>query len=651
MVFETVDTIQDEVDVNLWIGEGNQHFKVVEMEVEHTKFQMPNFAKGVVVPAEDNQNAGESINLSNLDELNGQVAILTAETNFILQREIQRGNPSLIFQGKVANVFATGKGNLISILLFDPSQEAFAYNEEGEKTRNFVNKNVDFSNIEGEISEAFAVDEEAEGLPAADIVETILTDEQFGINFTEGEQFIIGENEDFGQNEFATSYTGTTNEFDETQETSGIDLTTADYIIELKEATTTPTEELTQATNVDIVFQESELTIYNVLEKIAKSTDSKIWFDRHGVFHFGGISPIKHELKYIIETDAGITTPPYQGVKVIGNPTLSTQSEIGIFDSETDLNRRDDERGTFVVEASIGKRTIFGTERERDSTGVTEVETDTITGIENTVVFHDSDDTVVAQPQFEFTDYSLLTQLQVIYTAKAFLEDIIEQSGEGEITVVGFPEIELFDGIKMPNSPVQPMGGSEFGVTKIVHDISSDGFTTRISVGGILSPPPELIGEFEAIDATDFQGFKLPSPTAENEGNEEPPSPEPEGPPQIPSSTIALGLSPILAAITASFKAGSFFNREDADEQIQSAAEGNESGTGNTSAVPQQENFDTEATKNDTQEANVSRIERTRTNLEEGEDNFASSVKEAVIEYVRDLRSGKSVEIEDDENE
>jgi hypothetical protein len=499
MSAEVIETIEDEIDVNLFIGrleDPTAQFDVVEMEVEHTKYNMANYASGVVVPAQDND-GGENITSAQIRALSGQPAFLYARTSIQVGAVQENKDNALIFKGNVANIVATGEGNLISILLFDRSQESFSYSEDGENPKNFINNSIDFSNIEGEISEVFGVREDQQSLPAADIVETILTDPQFGLAFEEGEVFILGEDERFGENEFAPSPFGDGGG----AEGSGVNLYEVDYIIELKDESTVQTDDVLQATNLPVNFQETDITVYNIFSKIREKTAAEFWFDRFGVFHFGAPRPTKHELQFITDTTAGLTTPPYQGVKVISRPTRS--SELADEDDEitvNDLNRRN-RSGAFVVEASIARQDVRETIRRSQG----ETEEGAIVGSEKVVVFHDSDDTVVAKPQFEYVDYSLVTQTQVLNAAKSFLKDIIDQSADGEITVLGFPEVELFDGIKMPDTSVQPMGGSEFSVTKIVHEISSDGFLTRLSVGGVLTPPDELSGEFDTVSLGNFQ--------------------------------------------------------------------------------------------------------------------------------------------------
>jgi hypothetical protein len=590
MSINAIETIEDEVDANLFIGQTTditRQFDVIDMEVEHTTFNKANYASGVVVPAqEDDAGASVSLTSARLRALVGQPAFLYARTSIQVGTPVQNKDNALIFKGRVANIVATGEGNLISVLLFDPSQESFSYDEEGETTNNFMNNSVDFSTIEGEISEVFGVEEDQQSLPAADIVETILTDPQFNLNFSEGEVFILGEDEPFGQNEFAPS------PFEDGGGTSGsgVNLLEADYIIEMREPETTPTEELVQAINIPLNFQKTDKTIYNILDDIQTRTDSKMWFDRFGVLHFGGISPVQHELRLIKETTAGLTTPAYQGVKVVSRAKQSANLDEEEARAINDLDRRDDFE-TFVVEASIGRQDV----REVIKGPQGEREEGEIIGSENPIVFHDSDDTVVAQPQFEYIDYSLLTQTEVLNAAKSFLEDILKQSADGEITVVGFPEVELFDGLRMPDTDVQPMGGSLFAVEEIVHEISSEGFITRLSVSGVFTPPEELQGDFESINIGEFAVSKLPPATTDTEDASavfdprlnaaagldpytEIRSYNPEGTPEVaapgrqPGNRGGGGGFGLLQSIVASFKAA-LPGRETADPRLQSTLE------------------------------------------------------------------------------
>lgn len=592
MSINAIETIEDEIDANLFIGQTTditRQFDVVEMEVEHTTYNKANYASGVVVPAQEDD-AGTSVSLTSarLRALVGQPAFLYARTSIQVGTPVQSKDNALIFKGRVANIVATGEGNLISVLLFDASQESFSYEEGGENTNNFMNYEVDFSTIQGNVSEVFGVDETEAKLPAADIIETILTDRQFNLNFSKGDVFILGEDENFGENEFAPS------PFEDGGGTlgSGVNLLKADYIIEMREPATTPTEELVQAINVPINFQKSKMTIYNIFEEIKRKTDAKMWFDRFGVFHFGGISPVQHELSLITETSAGLTTPSYQGVKVISRAKQSANLDEEERRSLNDLDRRDDFE-TFVVEASIGRQDVR--EQIRGPQGSTEE--GEIIGAKNPIVFHDSDDTVVATPQFEYIDYSLLTQTEVLNAAKSFLADIIEQSADGEITVLGFPEVELYDAVRMPDTQVQPMGGSLFGIQKIVHEISSDGFLTRLSVQGVFTPPEELRGEFDSINIAGFEGTRtLPPATTDTEDASAVFDPrlnaaagldpytdirtyEPEGTPEVTppgrrpgDRGSGGGLGGLLGSILASFNAA-VSGGEDADPRLQSTLE------------------------------------------------------------------------------
>jgi len=114
----------------------------------------------------------------------------------------------------------------------------------------------------------------------------------------------------------------------------------------------------------------------------------------------------------------------------------------------------------------------------------------------------------------------------LISTAKKIIEELIKKNASGEITVVGLPEVELFDVVKLPNTRQRPFGGAEYAVTKVTHELSGqNGFTTRIGVAGrsnIMGGVPISPDEIETLGGgVVLAETEVESPTEANEQPQE----------------------------------------------------------------------------------------------------------------------------------
>lgn len=220
--------------------------------------------------------------------------------------------------------------------------------------------------------------------------------------------------------------------------------------------------------NPKLTFDKQNPKIGKALAKIREECLAEWWFDRKGIFNVGVPQSVAYELKYITDTSAGITTPPYSSVKVIGS---GIASEEGF--TRTDM--RSEER--IVVEGAISE------------TGKPVIGKSTST-------------------QFIYRNAELTTQKQAKDTAKRLLKDLREQQKDGEITLVGFPEMSPLDALIMPHDnedsnapnyqPGMPMGGERYGAHKVKHRLNnSDGYKTIVEVGApmgvsrVKMPPQE----------------------------------------------------------------------------------------------------------------------------------------------------------------
>lgn len=197
-----------------------------------------------------------------------------------------------------------------------------------------------------------------------------------------------------------------------------------------------------------------------ILESLAKSTNSTLWVDSNNVVQFGPTKTALHKLSWIIDSSAGFQTPPYQSVRVLGDD-IGTESANGWQSanmvptieelSETKVSLADD-GDSFVYE--------FGELNE---------------------------------PTFTYEDESIRTREEARVVAKDLLDGLQSQRASGEIIIPGRPMVDIFDVVEMPPSFSTTKEGKEFPpaqyiVEKVVHRINpSDGFITEISVGGLVN--------------------------------------------------------------------------------------------------------------------------------------------------------------------
>jgi hypothetical protein len=242
---------------------------------------------------------------------------------------------------------------------------------------------------------------------------------------------------------------------------------------------------VTGAYNRTITFHKRRVRLGTVFQQVAERTDSTFWFDRKGVFHFGVPDSTKHELTLITETSDGLTTPPYQSVKVIGS-SIASQGDW----SNIHLN--------VEMEDAIVEKWVSVKDNK---------------GSFNVVPLSDVERSELPEPVFTYKNAEVSTQRQAAATAKKIAKDLAKQQAKGKITVVGFPEINVLDAVVMPQAqkpngvnynPRQPMGGNAYSVYKVIHKINgSDGFKTEIHTAGLVGAPKIAIEEDEENTSED----------------------------------------------------------------------------------------------------------------------------------------------------
>lgn len=197
-----------------------------------------------------------------------------------------------------------------------------------------------------------------------------------------------------------------------------------------------------------------------VLERIVKASNSVWEVDRYGNFHIGPPTPAgptpgeslptsvtSHKLRYITETSAGIKSPAWGSIVVIGDGVVSKDG--------------------WSSSAQVAENP------QKFSSPITE--TDVTEGVKEDL----------AEPVFEYVNLEISTASEAKHVLEKLREEIKKQRASGEISIVGHPEIWPGDGIELPDSERQPFGLERFAVSKVTHRLNnSDGFLTKIEVMG-----------------------------------------------------------------------------------------------------------------------------------------------------------------------
>ena len=198
-----------------------------------------------------------------------------------------------------------------------------------------------------------------------------------------------------------------------------------------------------------------------IIKDLEKTNNAVFWVDSNNVLQFGPTKTANHKLSWILETDAGLKTPPYKSVRVIGDD-IGTESAAGGWKSAKLMPDPTSMTSTAASVVNVEGKSVakFGELRE---------------------------------PTFTYEDASIRTKAEAENLAQSILADLQNQSGEGTIVIPGRPMIDLFDVVEMPDSfgvtssgeQVEP---AQYLVETVTHRINpSDGFITEITVDGLMN--------------------------------------------------------------------------------------------------------------------------------------------------------------------
>lgn len=454
---------------------------VIEMEVNLSQVATPNYAKGTVKPKPVNiKTINEKINKEldtndDLQSINGisvfvgshfrlearnqfvQVAQDSEDDNNRIQERattnLNQPGESLLFNGRVANISPAGD-NTFDVTAFDPGQQAFNF---GAGSGSIINQNLNFSGEQVNLTSSINFDSE-------EVDESV---------FIEAEKILQTIIDESAINSEAAEITDSFRLFN----------SRSDEAVE-KLAGGPGGAVLPPNTGSKIYFSEAVVPVKDALDKIRERAGIEIWFDKDGTFYAG--DPANGELvedetkafdlRLITDTSAGITTPAYQSVQVIV-PGSTNRSDI----SDTGKNIFTDDDNKTVVNVNIAQPQSGGTQANK----VLQLFRGPDVNRENGGEDGEDSPPSLQPPTYQYVSEEISTDKQARRVALKIADDLRKQQGDGEITVVGMPEVQPFDAVVTPSSNSQPMGGQTYGVFAVTHLINnSDGFKTKIEVAG-----------------------------------------------------------------------------------------------------------------------------------------------------------------------
>lgn len=503
------EIIDDAIDVALQIGTESSgvtdsvensfendaiFWEVVEMRTEISQASEPNFAKGKVVPrnryGEEIQEiiSGGLIDSAELEDtfqssngfsrLVGSHFRLEVSTEFVSVDSSESENKTrslveqsnkeveedtLLFNGRLANISPIGT-NLFEVTAYGPGQNAF---NNVDSSGSLITQKLDLRGeeigfIENDAGRELRPFEFSRRVEAPTIIRTIL--DEAGID----KRTVI--EDDLQGTRFSPSKR-------EALRKAGAGV-------------------LTQPDDkpIRLFFRKAVVSVEDALNRIKEQANTEYWFDKTGEFYFaspnneavGSAGSQVFEINLITDTSAGMKTPPYQSVKVIA-PAVDSVSG----DNAEEFISDDDEK--LIVTANIVQSNTGEEETTRE------------------LIQLDPDN--LQSPTFEYINSELVTDEQAENTAISLANEFIKQQASGKVTITGMPEIQIFDGILMPNTKRQPMGGQLYGVQRVIHKLNSDdGFLTEIEVGG----PTDQVREIADLSESDLSVIPTPVDTDDN---------------------------------------------------------------------------------------------------------------------------------------
>lgn len=221
-------------------------------------------------------------------------------------------------------------------------------------------------------------------------------------------------------------------------------------------------------------FSATEMSAMDVIERLAKATESLWWVDGTGMFHFGQPDSDVYELAYVKDASAGKVTPPYRSVKVVGGGEASNTnwSEAQILAKEPVVEKRSLKNAKLAGEKEkIKEQEGEDFDEEEDLNQKQRDAYEVLIG-------------ELKEPVFIHRDKSIKSKTEAEAVANSIINELLRQTMQGYVKIVGWAGIEPFDIIEMPDF----LGGESYLVQGVKHTLdASKGFETRVEVGGLIN--------------------------------------------------------------------------------------------------------------------------------------------------------------------
>lgn len=231
--------------------------------------------------------------------------------------------------------------------------------------------------------------------------------------------------------------------------------------------------------NTNVKFSQAGKSAMDIIGRIARFTNSIWYVDGSGTLQFGDPETDVYKLSYVIDASAGKTTPPYQSVEVIGGAAASQSS----WEDSEDIQKKPirETRALVNLKNREKSQNIKVSEDELTSSGK-----DVFRVIEGET----------REPVYRYKDKAIQTGRHAKAISNALVDELIRQTRQGWVEIVGWAPLNVFDVIEMPSF----MGGEQYLVQGVEHTLdTSKGFKTKIQCGGLIASGNESdeVGGYE----------------------------------------------------------------------------------------------------------------------------------------------------------
>lgn len=202
---------------------------------------------------------------------------------------------------------------------------------------------------------------------------------------------------------------------------------------------------------LNYTFMRKDVPIADILDDLAKLSDSHWWVEPTNQFYFG--NPADFSTTFVVQfptkMSAGKETPAYKSVKVLGSPIEDTHGP----EYNHMISKNSIQSNWTIEEGKNGKYNV------RKAGGSP------------------------PGPVYTYRDRDIKKQAHADTVGKRICKQLAQQQIGGTLKFVGEEKIRPMDVVQMRPE----FGGESYLVSGVMHELSStDGFLTRVQCGGIV---------------------------------------------------------------------------------------------------------------------------------------------------------------------